>query len=48
MYLSDLTFIDEGNPDYLHSSKTLINFTKRELIYNVLSEIQQFQLVRII
>eukprot|EP01116_Phalansterium_solitarium_P021333 TRINITY_DN6596_c0_g1_i2.p1 TRINITY_DN6596_c0_g1~~TRINITY_DN6596_c0_g1_i2.p1 ORF type:complete len:546 (-),score=190.77 TRINITY_DN6596_c0_g1_i2:72-1709(-) len=43
-YLSDLTFIDEGNQDVV--SGGLINFGKRALTYRVISEIQQFQLVR--
>eukprot|EP00026_Physarum_polycephalum_P009956 Phypoly_transcript_10097.p1 GENE.Phypoly_transcript_10097~~Phypoly_transcript_10097.p1 ORF type:complete len:431 (-),score=72.76 Phypoly_transcript_10097:49-1284(-) len=41
VYLTDLTFVEEGNPDFI---KNLINFGKRELVYNVLAEIQQYQL----
>ncbi|KAH3766116.1 Ras guanine nucleotide exchange factor [Pelomyxa schiedti] len=40
VYLSDLTFIDEGNPDTIDN---MINFDKRILVYNVLSLIQQRQ-----
>ncbi|EGG21142.1 RasGEF domain-containing protein [Cavenderia fasciculata] len=41
IYLSDLTFIEEGNPDYRED--TLINYTKlREIAATILS-IQQFQ-----
>ena len=39
-YLTDITFIEDGNPDYI---KGLINFRKREFNYNVLRDIQQFQ-----
>jgi len=38
-YLSDLTFIDDGNPDY--TKKNLINFQKRELVYSVISDIER-------
>jgi len=41
VYLTDLTFIDDGNPDYLANG--LINFGKRELVYGIISEIQQYQ-----
>lgn len=41
-YLSDLTFIDEGNPDTLPPHK-LINFSKRLLTYRAISEIQRYQ-----
>eukprot|EP00002_Diphylleia_rotans_P028254 TRINITY_DN5700_c0_g2_i1.p1 TRINITY_DN5700_c0_g2~~TRINITY_DN5700_c0_g2_i1.p1 ORF type:complete len:1097 (-),score=216.38 TRINITY_DN5700_c0_g2_i1:583-3873(-) len=40
MYLTDLTFIDDGNPDCIDK---LINFRKRDLTYNVVREIQQYQ-----
>jgi len=40
VYLTDLTFMEEGNPDYI---KRLINFKKRELIYKVIEEIQRYQ-----
>jgi len=45
-YLTDLTFMEDGNPDTLPSkpSKTpLINFAKRELVYNVVRELQLYQ-----
>jgi hypothetical protein len=41
-YLSDLTFIDEGNPDMLNG---LINMGKRMLTHRVISEIQRYQLI---
>jgi hypothetical protein len=40
VYLTDLTFIEDGNPDYVNE---LINFSKRSLIYTVIAKIQQFQ-----
>ncbi len=40
IYLSDLTFIEDGNPNMLGP---LINFHKRRLVYRVISEIQQCQ-----
>ncbi|KAL6078080.1 Ras guanine nucleotide exchange factor, variant 2 [Balamuthia mandrillaris] len=40
VYLTDLTFIEDGNPDFIGD---LINFKKRELIYDVISEVQQYQ-----
>jgi len=45
-YLSDLTFMEDGNPDNIKgavSGKQLINFTKRELINNVIMEIKLYQ-----
>jgi hypothetical protein len=38
--LSDLTAIDEGNPDFENG---LINFTKVKLVYKIISEIAVFQ-----
>lgn len=46
VYLTDLTFIDDGNPNFLASpkeGKDLINFNKRKMVYNVIEKIQQFQ-----
>ncbi|KAJ6232182.1 ras guanine nucleotide exchange factor i-related [Anaeramoeba flamelloides] len=40
VYLTDLTFIEEGNPNFING---LINFSKRRLIYEVIFEIQNFQ-----
>lgn len=39
-YLTDITFIEDGNPDYING---LINYRKRELVYTVIREIQQYQ-----
>ena len=41
VYLTDLTFIAEGNPDFLPGG--LINFNKRRLGAEVILEIQQYQ-----
>eukprot|EP01087_Luapelamoeba_hula_P009404 TRINITY_DN2421_c0_g1_i5.p1 TRINITY_DN2421_c0_g1~~TRINITY_DN2421_c0_g1_i5.p1 ORF type:complete len:382 (-),score=52.20 TRINITY_DN2421_c0_g1_i5:83-1228(-) len=42
IFLTDLTFVDDGNPDY---SNNLINFTKRSLVHNIIAQIQQYQLL---
>lgn len=39
-YLSDLTFIEDGNPDRIGS---LINWQKRELVHKLIVDIQQYQ-----
>lgn len=41
--MSDLTFIEDGNPDFV---KGLINYRKKELLVNVIREIQQFQQIK--
>jgi son of sevenless-like protein len=43
IYLQDLTFIEDGNSDYLKTSKDLINFAKRAKTAEVIREIQQYQ-----
>ncbi|KAI8992261.1 ras guanine nucleotide exchange factor domain-containing protein [Pilobolus umbonatus] len=43
IYLQDLTFIEDGNPNFLKSSSTLINFAKRAKTAEVIREIQQYQ-----
>ncbi|KAI9595738.1 hypothetical protein BDF19DRAFT_495756 [Syncephalis fuscata] len=42
VYLTDLTFIDDGNPDKL-SGTNLINFSKYSKCADVITEIQQYQ-----
>lgn len=42
MYLTDLTFIEDGNKDYV-TDEGLINFDKRRKISTVIREIQQYQ-----
>lgn len=41
MYLSDFTFIEDGNADELEGG--LINFDKRRFLAHAIQEIQQFQ-----
>lgn len=43
IYLQDLTFIEDGNPNYLKKSNHLINFAKRAKTAEVIREIQQYQ-----
>jgi len=55
VYLTDLTFIEDGNPDLVKhkSSKSgtqtsdldLINFKKRDLVYKVIQEVLVYQQV---
>jgi len=40
VYLSDLTFTEDGNADKLEH---LINFGKRRLVYRVIEEVRQYQ-----
>ena len=42
MYLTDLTFIEDGSSS-VGSSVGLINFRKRELISDVISDLQSYQ-----
>lgn len=42
VYLSDLTFIEDGNMDFIKDTK-LVNFEKRSMVAKVLTEIQGFQ-----
>lgn len=41
IYLKDLTFISDGNPDYLKGG--VINLSKRRQVYVLLEEIHRFQ-----
>lgn len=43
IYLTDLTFIEEGNKNTLNNRDDLINFEKRRKISVVIREIQQYQ-----
>eukprot|EP01098_Paradermamoeba_levis_P001873 TRINITY_DN12151_c0_g1_i1.p1 TRINITY_DN12151_c0_g1~~TRINITY_DN12151_c0_g1_i1.p1 ORF type:complete len:148 (-),score=21.92 TRINITY_DN12151_c0_g1_i1:5-448(-) len=40
VYLGDLTFIEDGNPDKLGN---LINFQKRKMIYSIIEAVRKFQ-----
>ena len=43
LFLTDLTFSKEGNPDYKDTSKTIINYTKYYRISAIIQELQRFQ-----
>ncbi|KAJ3425553.1 ras guanine nucleotide exchange factor a [Anaeramoeba flamelloides] len=43
IFLTDITFISSGSPSVIDG---LINFSKRKLLYNVVSKIQEYQRVR--
>ncbi|KTW29649.1 hypothetical protein T552_00858 [Pneumocystis carinii B80] len=43
VYLTDLTFIEDGNPDMIKNSKDLINFSKRIKTAEIIREIQRYQ-----
>lgn len=42
VFLTDLTFLDLGNPDFLPESH-LLNFDKRRKVYQLIKEIQKYQ-----
>ncbi|KAI8969091.1 ras guanine nucleotide exchange factor domain-containing protein [Mycotypha africana] len=43
IYLQDLTFIEDGNSNYLKKSNNLINFAKRMKTAEVIRDLQQYQ-----
>ncbi|KAI9315915.1 ras guanine nucleotide exchange factor domain-containing protein [Dichotomocladium elegans] len=43
IYLQDLTFIEDGNSNFLKKSEHLINFAKRSKTAEVIRELQQYQ-----
>lgn len=43
VYLTDLTFIEDGNTNFLKSNNQLINFSKQTKTAEVIREIQQYQ-----
>ncbi|KAG7194308.1 uncharacterized protein KQ657_004520 [Scheffersomyces spartinae] len=45
VYLSDLTFVYHGNPDYLMNRTRILNFGKRFKTYEIISGIDRFKIV---
>lgn len=45
VYLTDLTFLDLGNSDFLPDTN-FINFDKRRKAFNLIKEIQKYQLTQ--
>ncbi|WFC98350.1 hypothetical protein MYAM1_001076 [Malassezia yamatoensis] len=43
LYTRDLTFIGEGNPDFLDSHSQIINFSKRRRTAQIVTEVRRFQ-----
>eukprot|EP01028_Stygiella_incarcerata_P009930 TRINITY_DN4917_c0_g1_i1.p1 TRINITY_DN4917_c0_g1~~TRINITY_DN4917_c0_g1_i1.p1 ORF type:complete len:857 (-),score=280.18 TRINITY_DN4917_c0_g1_i1:27-2597(-) len=45
LFLTDLTFIEDGNSDFIESSshRQLVNWAKHSLVYDVLLDVQQYQ-----
>jgi hypothetical protein len=41
--LCDLTFMEDGNPDFADEAETLINMEKRRLVANSIGQIKQYQ-----
>jgi len=46
MYLTDMTFIEEGNKNYTTDSYKLINFHKRRLISSTIADVKTYQGVK--
>jgi hypothetical protein len=43
VYLRDIIFLDEGNPDYFDKEKQIINFEKLQLLGTTFCDIRKFQ-----
>ena len=43
MYLQDLTFIDDGNKDWMDEEKTMVNFGKRMLLADIIALVRRLQ-----
>lgn len=43
VYLTDLTFIGDGNKDFLDAEKRIIHFNKRTMLADVIRTVQQYQ-----
>lgn len=46
VYLSDLLFTHNGNPDYVDKSRGAVNFTKRFRIFDIIQEIFHYKKVK--
>ncbi|GME89228.1 unnamed protein product [Ambrosiozyma monospora] len=42
MFLSDLRFLTDGNPDYLHNNRSIINYNKRMNLTKTINDILKF------
>jgi hypothetical protein len=45
VYLSDLTFIEDGNPDTFELPERLINFAKWQMVYSIMQQITIYQTI---
>ena len=45
VYLTDLTFVEDGNPNYLDPEHKIVNFAKRMKTANIIESIRQFQVM---
>jgi len=45
VYLSDLTFIEDGNPDFFEAPEHLVNFSKCQMVYSILQQIAIYQTI---
>ncbi|EDO14968.1 hypothetical protein Kpol_414p1 [Vanderwaltozyma polyspora DSM 70294] len=45
VFLSDLTFTSDGNPDFIKGSSHIINFNKRTRIADILRDIMSFKVI---
>ena len=43
LYLTDLTFIEDGTPDFMKGTSDMINFSKRMKTAEIILEIQHYQ-----
>jgi son of sevenless-like protein len=46
VFLTDMTFVEDGNVTYFDDKNLIVNFEKQALIYRLISEIQQVQSVK--
>ena len=43
LQLKDITFIEDGNPDFVDGNNNIINFSKRMLLYDSITKFLFFQ-----